>query len=163
MNLLRIVICVLLLYSCTAVNNTAAKENTSMKEEKKVAAKTIEAAVQEAPIAIYDSHTRGYHFTFTVYGTYATVINEYRGKPVEVAVLTKDIKELMLLINAISEQEIATYEAPTKKRNFDAAPHTTISIFKKGEKYSSQVFDGGFPPKALEVLVNKVLSLSPEK
>jgi hypothetical protein len=132
-------------------------------DEHKVNVKALDSIVQEAPIAIYDSHTRGSHFTFTVYGTYATVINEYNGKPVEVAVLTKDIKELMLLIDAISEQEIATYEAPTKTRHFDAAPHTTISIFKKGEKYSSQVFDGGFPPKALEVLVNKVLSLSPEK
>jgi predicted translin family RNA/ssDNA-binding protein len=150
---------VLLFNSCNAVNKTITNNNVTKEDSVKV----LKNIVQESPIVIYDSHTRGYHFTFSVYETYATAIKEYNGKPIKVDVSSKDVKELKSIIKQIAEKEIASHEAPTKKRHYDGAPHTTITIFKKGEKYSSQTFDGGFPPKALEVLVNKVLSLSPEK
>lgn len=158
MRFLIVFICVFVFYACNAVVKPNSKADVL-----DVESKIIIKNVQESPIAIYDSHTRGYHFTFSVYETYATVIKEYNGKAVKVAVSSKDIKELKSIIKQISEKEIANYEAPTKKRHYDGASHTTISIFKNKEKYSSQTFDGGFPPKALEVLVNKVLSLSPEK
>ena len=158
MRFLIVFISVFVFYACNAVVKPNSKADVL-----DVESKIIKKNVQESPIAIYDSHTRGYHFTFSVYETYATVIKEYNGKAVKVAVSSKDIKELKSIIKQISEKEIAYYEAPTKKRHYDGAPHTTISIFKNKEKYSSQTFDGGFPPKALEVLVNKVLSLSPEK
>jgi hypothetical protein len=115
------------------------------------------------PLAVYDSHTRGYHYTLTVYDTYATVLKEYKGTPRKVTVEAKVIDELKKIIENVSVDKIGTYEAPTKKRYYDGAPITTIAIFRKGEKFTSQAFDGGFPPKALEVLVNKVLSLSAEK
>ena len=118
---------------------------------------------QEKLIAIYDSQTRGYLLTFSVYETYAILLKSNEQEPFKVMLLQKDVDELKLIIRDIPELEIAKYEAPTEKRFYDGAPHTTITIFKNGEKYSSNTFDGGFPPKALEVLVNKVLSLSPEK
>jgi len=118
---------------------------------------------KDVPLAVYDSHTRGYHYTLTVYDTYVTEVKEYNGAPGKVAVETTAINELKKIIDTISSDEIGTYEAPTKKRYYDGAPITTISIFRKGEKHTSQAFDGGFPPKPLEVLVNKVLSLSAEK
>jgi len=163
MKLILIILSALTFNSCGATKKASSSEDIIAKEVTAKETKLVKEDVQADPIAIYDSHTRGYHYTFTVYETYATVIKEYQGKPIKVAVVERDIADLKKIIADVSIDKIGTYEAPTKTRHFDAAPHTTISIFKKGEKYSSQTFDGGFPPKALEVLVNKVLSLSAEK
>jgi hypothetical protein len=163
MKLILIILSTLTLNSCGATKKESSSENIIAKEVSLEDTKLEKGETQTDPIAIYDSHTRGYHYTYTVYETYATVVKEYKGKPENVAVVESDIADLKKIIAEISVDKIGTYEAPTKKRHYDGAPHTTISIFKKGEKYSSQTFDGGFPPKALEVLVNKVLSLSAEK
>jgi len=163
MKLLLIILSTLTLNSCRATKKASSLDNITAKEVTVKETKLTKGDVQTEPLAIYDAHTRGYHYTLTVYETYATVIKEYQGKPEKVAVVDTDITELKKIISDVSIDKIGTYEAPTKKRHYDGAPHTTISIFKKGEKYTSQTFDGGFPPKALEVLVNKVLSLSAEK
>jgi len=163
MKLILIILSALTFNSCGAAKKTSSSEKIITKEVTVKETKLVKEYTQTDPIAIYDSHTRGYHYTFTVYETYATVIKEYQGKPIRVAVVESDIADLKKIIADVSIDKIGTYQAPTKKRHYDGAPHTTISIFKKGEKYSSQTFDGGFPPKALEVLVNKVLSLSAEK
>ena len=163
MKLLLIILSTLTLNSCGAAKKNSSTEDIIAKQLTVEETKLAKDDVQTNPIAIYDSHTRGYHYTLTVYETYATVIKEYQGKPEKIAVVDTDIAELKKIIVDVSVNKIGTYEAPTKKRHHDGAPHTTISIFKKGEKYSSQTFDGGFPPKGLEVLVNKVLSLSAEK
>jgi len=163
MKLILIILSALTFNSCGAAKKASSSENIMAKEVIVKETKLVKQEAQTDPIAIYDSHTRGYHYTYTVYETYATVVKEYQGKPEKMAVVVSDIAELKKIIAEVSVDKIGTYEAPTKKRHYDGAPHTTISIFKKGEKYSSQTFDGGFPPKALEVLVNKVLSLSAEK
>jgi len=139
------------------------ERDLAMIDKPSVTSKLLLAQEKGTPLAIYDSHTRGYHYTFTVYETYGTVIKEYQGEAIKVVVKEEDIAGLKKVISGVSLDKIGTYEAPTKKRHYDGAPHTTISIFTKGKKYSSQTFDGGFPPKSLEVLVNKVLSLSPKK
>lgn len=154
-------ICVLT--SCCA-NKKAVQSNDIMANKIEEKSITIEKELsQESPIAIYDSHTRGYHFTLTVYDNYATVVKTLNGIPERIEVKSEDIISLKKMISQLSLKEINSYEAPTKKRHYDGAPHTTISVFQDDEKFSSQTFDGGFPPKQLEVLVNKVLSLSPEK
>ena len=163
MKLILIILSTLTLNSCGATKKSSSSENITAKEVIVKETKVVKDDVQDEPIAIYDSNTRGYHYTLTVYETHATVVKVYQGKPEKIAVLDTDIADLKKIISEVSADKIGTYEAPTKRRHYDGAPHTTISIFKKGEKYTSQTFDGGFPPKGLEVLVNKVLSLSAEK
>lgn len=124
---------------------------------------TKKESPQETPIVTYGSHTRGYHFTLTVFNSYATISKEYKGKSKRIEVDPADIIAIKDIISKLTLKDISTYEAPTKKRHYDGAPHTSISVFSNDEKFSSQTFDGGFPPKPLADLVNKVLSLSPEK
>ena len=163
MKLTAIIYCIFVLTSCSA-NKKAMESNNLTSDKIETSDIKLETEkIQESPIAIYDSHTRGYHFTLTVYDNYATVIKEYNGKPTRIEVQEEDVTALKDIVSKLSLKDINTYEAPTKKRHYDGAPHTTISVFSNSEKFSSQSFDGGFPPKALEVLVNKVLSLSPEK
>jgi len=163
MKLILIILSTLTLNSCGATKKSSSSENITAKEVTVKGTKVVKDDVQTEPIAIYDAHTRGYHYTLTVYETHVTVVKVHQGKPEKIAVLDTDITDLKKIISDVSVDKIGTYEAPTKKRSYDGASNATISIFKKGEKYTSQTFDGGIPPKALEVLVNKVLSLSAEK
>lgn len=127
------------------------------------AEKKSEKQANDEVLVIYDSHTRGYHFTATVYDTHITVVKEYNGTPQRLEVKPEDVEALKEIISGMTLENINKYEAPTKKRHYDGAPHTSITVFRNNEKFSSQVFDGGFPPEALTELVNKVLSLSAEK
>ena len=163
MKLILIILSTLTLNSCGATKKSSASENTTAKEVIVKETKIVKEITQTEPIAIYDAHTRGYHYTLTVYETFATVVKVYQGKPEKIVLVDTYIADLKKIISDVSVDKIGTYEAPTKKRFYDGAANATISIFKKGEKYTSQTFDGGIPPKALEVLVNKVLSLSAEK
>jgi hypothetical protein len=163
MKLTIIIYSIFVLTSCNASKKSMESNNITSNKIETSDIKLETEKSQESPIAIYESHTRGYHFTLTVYETYATTVKEYNGIAQRLDVNPEDITDLRVIISKLSLKEISTYEAPTKKRHYDGAPHTSISVFKDNEKFSSQTFDGGFPPKALEVLVNKVLSLSPEK
>ncbi|MGB0896993.1 MAG: hypothetical protein ACPGU9_07660 [Flavobacteriaceae bacterium] len=163
MKIIVIIFSICVLTSCCASKKGLESEVVDASTKDMSVAKLNQGKLQEAPLVIYDSHTRGYHFTATVYNTYLTVTKTYNGKPETIEVSPKDIEDLKTIISELSLQNINKHEAPTKKRHYDGAPHTTISVISNGEKFTSQTFDGGFPPKALEVLVNKVLSLSPEK
>jgi hypothetical protein len=163
MKLTGIIISIFVITSCCTSHKAVQSENLTAS---KMEIKNIEfenEMIQEAPLVIYDSHTRGYHFTATVYNSFVTVVKELNGKAERLNVDQEDINDLKIIISKMSLKEIRSYEAPTKKRHYDGAPHTTISVFSNDEKFSSQQFDGGFPPEALAVLVNKVLSLSTEK
>jgi hypothetical protein len=50
-------------------------------------------------------------------------------------------------------------EAPTSLRNHDGAAIATLGVSKDKEETISNSFDHGHPPKAIEALVNKVLSI----
>ncbi len=117
----------------------------------------------EYPILEYYSHSRGFYYVLKVYTTYATIVKNPNDKPLKIEVPENDIIELQSMVNAISTKDFLAFKAPTEKRFFDGAPHTVLSIYKNGKIYKSQTFDGGFPPKGIEVLVNKVLSLHTEK
>ncbi len=163
MKITTIIFSLFVLTSCCANKKAVKSDNFTENKMKADTLKHKTDTLQDTPIVVYGSHTRGYHFTTTVYNTYVTVIKELDGKPIRIDVDQKEIDDLKEIISKMSLKEIKNYEAPTKKRHYDGAPHTSISVFNNNEKFSSQTFDGGFPPKALEVLVNKVLSLSAEK
>lgn len=164
MKLLLIIVSFFMLNSCGTCSKAAVNESTNkLAMENKSSLEQTDRLTQDKAIVIYDSHTRGFHFTATVYNNYVTVVKTLNGKPEKIVVEQSEIDAVKAEITKITLDDIAKHEAPTKRRYFDGAPHTTITVFNKGEKYKSQTFDGGFPPKALEVLVNKVLSLSAEK
>ncbi|MGB1268818.1 MAG: hypothetical protein ACPG45_03705 [Flavobacteriaceae bacterium] len=163
MKITALIFSLFVLTSCCANKETVKSDNITENKMEADRLKLKTDALQESPIVIYGSHTRGYHFTLTVYNSYATISKEYNGTPKKIEVKHEDIIEIKDIISKLTLKDISSYEAPTKKRFYDGAPHTTISVFSSNEKFTSQTFDGGFPPKPLADLVNKVLSLSPEK
>ena len=163
MKVICFIVSFIIFYSCKVVDNSSFNTAVEKIENK---ANTSEAAIKvfdESPILIYDSHSRGYYYVLTVYETYVTILNNPNESLIKINISENDIKELKSIISKISIDDFLSFKAPTEKRFYDGAPHTVLSISKNKEMYNSQTFDGGFPPKGLEILVNKVLSLHSEK
>ncbi|WP_339753726.1 hypothetical protein [uncultured Winogradskyella sp.] len=71
----------------------------------------------------------------------------------------KDWDDLSRLIKEIDVEAFQKLKAPTDKRLFDGAAHTTLSLIKGDLAFITPSFDDGHPPKVIEELVNKVLSI----
>jgi len=71
----------------------------------------------------------------------------------------KDWDEISKLLKAVDVEHLDQLKAPTGKRLFDGAAHATLSITKGDVEIMTPSFDHGFPPKEIEALVNKVLSI----
>ncbi|MBT8244336.1 MAG: hypothetical protein HKP48_05385 [Winogradskyella sp.] len=72
----------------------------------------------------------------------------------------KDWEEVKKLLDDIERKAFQNLKAPTDKRLYDGAAHTTLSIKQGDVIYMTPSFDAGFPPKEIEELVNKVLALA---
>jgi hypothetical protein len=70
-----------------------------------------------------------------------------------------DWQELMALLNDIDIKSLPNLEAPTKKHQFDGAAMTTLKISVEGNEFETPIFDNGAPPKTIEAIVNKLLSI----
>lgn len=64
-----------------------------------------------------------------------------------------------LLSNAVVEN-LDLLKAPTDKRLYDGAAHATLSVIKGDVVMMTPTFDHGAPPKEIESIVNKILSMA---
>lgn len=71
----------------------------------------------------------------------------------------QDWEDLSLLIDAVDKVTFEKLKAPTDKRLYDGAAHATLAIINGDTEIMTPTFDDGFPPKEIEDLVNKVLSI----
>lgn len=71
----------------------------------------------------------------------------------------KDFETLTALLKQTDILNLQKLEAPTKKRFYDGAPHATLDVTLGDKVVRSASFDHGHPPKEIEALVNKVLSI----
>jgi len=65
----------------------------------------------------------------------------------------KQIENLYTEVSKINPITISTLEAPSNKRLFDGALHTTLSLKIDNNKYISSQFDDDNPPKELKEIV----------
>ena len=68
--------------------------------------------------------------------------------------------ELKKLVESLNLKQISSLKAPTNRRLSDGAATASITIIINGKVVSSSGFDHGVPPKELEELAIKVLSLA---
>ena len=62
-------------------------------------------------------------------------------------------------MDAVDLQTLNKLKAPTEKRLHDGAAHATLAFRQGDMEVMSPTFDHGHPPKEIEALVNKVLSI----
>lgn len=72
---------------------------------------------------------------------------------------TEDWETIQQLIDDLDLESIKDLIPPSKKFQFDGAPHASLTIKIEDVEYLVPTFDHGNPPQAIEALVNKVLSV----
>lgn len=71
----------------------------------------------------------------------------------------KDWQELTELLSTVDIKNLPNLEAPSQKFQWDGAAMTTLKISVDDEDYETPIFDNGNPPKAIESIVNKLLTI----
>ena len=115
-------------------------------------------------IVVYGASTRGFFQEIALQKNRLLVRNDRNSKKaIEILVSDEEMEAIKILISEIDLKTINTLASPTNMRQYDGAAHAGIRIVKKEKTYRSAGFDAGHPPKELEALVNKIISLSQNK
>ena len=113
----------------------------------------------------YTADSRGFHLKIIIANQKAT-ISQGTGteNPSEVIAITDaDWKELVTEFQKTKLEEISNLKDPTQKRFYDGAAIANLKIRYQDKNYETVAFDHGFPPTAIEKLVNKIVSLAKQK
>lgn len=122
---------------------------------------SISDLTQEEITITYTALSRGFFEKIQVTKDTLMVSNDRNLVEKETYICTeKDWSQLMALLKEIDVESIPTLEPPTSKRLYDGAAHASLSIEKNDATIQSNGFDHGYPPKAIERLVNKLLSMA---
>lgn len=119
----------------------------------------------ENSVVQYSADTRGFHLKIIVVNKKAT-ISQGRGTDnpsEEIIISDADWNELVSEFRKINLEEIPNLKDPTQKRFYDGAAIANLKIRYQDKNYETVAFDHGFPPAAIEKLVNKIISLAKEK
>ncbi len=113
----------------------------------------------------YTANTRGFYQKIVIINQKATISRDRneRELPVEVAISDADWKELVTAFSRINLEEVPKLKDPTQKRFYDGAAIANLKIRYQDTNYETTDFDHGFPPAAIEKLVNKIVALAKEK
>jgi hypothetical protein len=115
---------------------------------------------QEYSKVWYEATTRGFYEKIWVTKDSITITAD-RNQMVSTSYLTleEDWNELMNLLKTVNVSELPDLEAPTSMRHYDGAAIATLAVSMGKTEIKSNNFDHGHPPKAIEAVVNKVLSM----
>ena len=115
---------------------------------------------QEDITVSYEATTRGYYEKIWVTKDSLIVTNDRDNvKKISNVTPVSEWNELMELLKTVDINELPNLEAPTSMRHYDGAAIATLGITQNKLEIKSNSFDHGHPPKVIELLVNKVLSM----
>lgn len=109
----------------------------------------------------YEALSRGFYEKIWISKDSITVTNDRNHmKSMSHPTSQKDWNELIAIVNQVDIKSLPNLEAPTAMRQYDGAAFATLAITQGKEEIKTNSFDHGHPPKAIETLVNKVLSMN---
>ncbi len=117
-------------------------------------------ATQEYSTVWYEATTRGFYEKIWVTKDSIAVTNDRNHMTASNYQTPEgDWKELMKLLQNVDVSAMPELEAPTSLRHHDGAAFATLAVSQNKTETQSNSFDHGHPPKAIEAVVNKVLSM----
>lgn len=135
-------------------NKTTDVKSTTVNSEQ------ISKVDQDNTTIWYEATTRGFYEKIWITKDSITVTND-RNQKEKMSYKTQesDWNELMSLLKEINLKSLPDLEAPTSMRHYDGAAIATLGVTKDKEEIKSNSFDHGHPPKTIESLVNKMISM----
>lgn len=116
---------------------------------------------QEAVEIRYEATTRGFYEMIWISNGNLSLTNDRNHETkATYAIADKDRDELTGLLSKVDVEALPSLEAPTSKRHHDGAAFATLTVVRDGIETQTDNFDHGHPPKAIEELVSKILSLA---
>ncbi|MFC4721501.1 hypothetical protein ACFO5O_04145 [Geojedonia litorea] len=108
----------------------------------------------------YKATTRGFYEKVWITKDSIYMTNDRNSQHVISQAINVDFwNELLALVHKTDLQQLEKLEPPTKMYQVDGAAMATIEVATNHEVFKTKTFDHGHPPKAISVLVNKVLSV----
>lgn len=113
----------------------------------------------------YTANTRGFYQRIVIINQKATISRDRSEKtlPEEIKISDADWETLVTAFGKINLEEVPKLKDPTQKRFYDGAAIANLKIRYQDKDYETTDFDHGFPPAAIEKLVNKIVALAKEK
>jgi hypothetical protein len=113
----------------------------------------------------YTANTRGFYQKVVIINQKATISRDRNEAtiPEEIKISDADWKELVAAFSKINLEEVPKLKDPTQKRFYDGAAIANLKIRYQDKDYETIDFDHGFPPEAIEKLVNKIVALTKAK
>jgi hypothetical protein len=146
---------ILSLLVLTLVIATGCKSQSASAEAKKLAKGNVSYE--------YKAYTRGSHIAILID---EKSISAAKSNPAETHTAIpfetnkKDWNTLLAETAKLNLDKLETFEAPSKKHQFDGAMAATLKITVDGKEYSTQTFDHGNPPAEIKELVEKIIAVS---
>ena len=113
----------------------------------------------------YTANTRGFYQRIVIINQKATISRDRSEKtlPEEIKISDADWETLVTAFGKINLEEVPKLKDPTQKRFYDGAAIANLKISYQDKDYETTDFDHGFPPAAIEKLVNKIVAIAKEK
>lgn len=147
-----ILILVITFTSCKCQKSITDNENLTPKETMKQS--------QEMITIEYEETSRGYFNKIVISNGEVQVIEARDAKPKQGLIATEDKVQLEDLLLNIDKINLKLLKDPTQKRFYDGAPIAKFRLVENEEIYETKDFDGGYPPKEIEQIVNKILEIA---
>ena len=136
------------------------EKNISETPDKTIDSKNPMVAMQEDTTIVYEATTRGFYEKIWIDKDSISVTNDRNEAEISRFPTPKsDWDELIHILSEIDVTNLPNLKAPTSTREYDGAAIATLSVKQNEQETKSNSFDHGHPPKAIEALVNKVLSM----
>ena len=141
-------------------NKECDSAETSQLSNESNSAAVIETLQDDNLSITYTTHTRGFYEAITLSKSSLKISKDRNEKNAKIYDCSaEDWEHIKRLLNDLETQNISQLIAPTEKRHSDGALIATVMVSKDKKDIKTQDFDHGHPPKEIEALVNKVLSI----
>lgn len=142
----------------SSLNNTEKEVTTEGSNQKATEMENL----QEIPLIVYESMSRGYYSKITIERDQLTYQKNRESQAKTRKLTSEEIKKIWEEYSQIKVEEFPNLKAPTQKRFYDGAPITNLKVTKGDQTFLTPDFDGGFPPSEIEKFVNTLLKIVEE-
>lgn len=147
--------------SCNSAKRHSSISDTPTSKSNKDLSKSNDSLSLNNSIALaYRASTRGFFEYIYISEEDIKITNDRNFEQIQKYPNSKaDWDNLSKLLSEVDEDTFQNLVAPTDKRHYDAAPHASLTIIHGTKEITTPTFDHGFPPKEIEALVTKILSI----
>ncbi|OZV70948.1 hypothetical protein [Winogradskyella aurantia] len=157
--IMSILALVVVVASCNSVKRHSSKSDTPSSMSNEDITKGNDTINNKVALA-YRASTRGFFEYIYISEEDIKITQDRNFEQIQKYPNTKaDWDSLSKLLGEVDEDAFQNLVAPTDKRHYDAAPHASLTIIHGTKEITTPTFDHGYPPKEIEALVTKILSI----